>query len=429
MSKHRLLARTKLLGKFVTVQLAVQAMGVASGILLVRALSQTEYAYFTLANSMMATMAILADSGIGIALSSIGGKVWQDRQRFGELINTALRMRRYLAAVAAVAVTPIMIWLLLSNGASKLYAGLVTLIVLIGVNYQLLTGVLMIVPRLRSQITRVQKLDSLVAGSRLVLVSAAFFLFLDAAVAIAASIIGVVLQYLLLSRWVRDGIEPTAPVNSDDRRTMVGIVKHQAPNAVFYCLQGQLTVWLISVFGTTKNIAEVGALGRLGMVFSVISSVMASIVLPSFARCQEPSELRRRYFQVIGGFCLMGLGLVSGAALFPDQLLWILGNKYSNLRSELVLMMALSASSALIAAMWSMNASRAWIKFSWLNIPLTAVIQIVLLRTLPISTLHGVLWFGILSLTPTFSLNVMLSLKGLFGPLRIAPAVSAEEAR
>src|SRR5262245_11477811 len=261
--------RTKLLGKFVTVQVAVQAMGVASGILLVRALSQTEYAYFTLANSMMATMAILADSGIGIALSSIGGKVWQDRQRFGELINTALRMRRYLAAVAAVAVTPIMIWLLLSNGASKLYAVVITLIVLLGVNYQLLTGVLMIVPRLRSQITRVQKLDSLVAGSRLLLVSAAFFLFLDAAVAIAASIIGVALQYILLSRWVRDGIEPSAPVNNDDRRTMVGIVKHQAPNAVFYCLQGQLTVWLISVFGTTKNIAEVGALGRLGMVFSV----------------------------------------------------------------------------------------------------------------------------------------------------------------
>jgi O-antigen/teichoic acid export membrane protein len=409
---QRLVARARTLSQFVTVQVAVQLMGAVSGILLVRTLSQSEYAYFILANSMQATMGILADSGVGIGLSAIGGKVWQDRHRFGELISTALRLRRYLAAIAAAVVGPILIWLLVSNGASKAYAGVITLAVLLALNYQLLGGVLGIVPRLHSQISRVQKLDAMVAASRLVLLAAAYFIFLDAAVAFFAGIVGIIAQYIFLKRWTTDNIEPHAPVNKEDRATMLGIVKHQAPNGVFYCLQGQLTVWLISIFGNTQNIAEIGALGRLGMIFSVISAVMASIVLPGFARCQSPALLRRRYFQIISGFCLMGVGLIAIAAFFPDQLLWILGSKYAHLRSELLLMMILSAANALITAMWSLNATKAWIQYSWLNIPGVILAQVALLSFVDISSVKGVLVFGILSLLPTFLLNSLLSLRG-----------------
>src|ERR1044072_5351004 len=52
----RAVSWAKTLTKFVSVQVAVQAMMIASGILLVRVLTQTEYAYFTIANSMQATM-------------------------------------------------------------------------------------------------------------------------------------------------------------------------------------------------------------------------------------------------------------------------------------------------------------------------------------------------------------------------------------
>jgi O-antigen/teichoic acid export membrane protein len=409
---QRLVARARTLSQFVTVQVAVQLMSAVSGILLVRALSQSEYAYFTIANSMQATMGILADSGVGIGLSAIGGKVWQDRHRFGELINTALRLRRSLASLAAAVVAPILIWLLVSNGASKPYAGVITLAVLLALNYQLLAGVLGIVPRLHSQISRVQKLDAIVAASRLVLLAAAYLIFLDAAVALFAGIVGIIAQYILLKRWTTDNIERHAPINQEDRATMLSIVKHQAPNGVFYCLQGQLTIWLISIFGNTRNIAEVGALGRLGMIFSVVSAVMSSIVLPGFARCQSAALLRRRYFQIISGFGLMGAGLIAIAAVFPDQLLWILGSKYAHLRNELLLMMTLSAANALIAAMWSLNATKAWIQYSWFNIPGVILMQVVLLTFIDISSVRGVLIFGILSLLPTLLLNSILSLRG-----------------
>lgn len=408
--------RANILSRFVSVQIAVQLMGVASGILLVRTLSQTEYAFFTLGFSMLSTMSILADSGIGIALSSIGGRVWQDRERFGQLINTALRLRRYLAAIAVVVVTPVSIWLLIRSGASAVYAVGITLTILACLNYQLLSGVLMIVPRLHSQIKRVQTLDAFAAAVRLALLVTAYFIFLNAEVAIVATIVSVIAQYVLLRRWARGDVDLGAPVSREDQAVMLGIVKHQVPNAVFFCLQGQLTVWLISIFGRTQNIAEVGALGRLGMIFSVIGAVMTSIVLPAFARCQSPRELRVRYFQVCGAFLLLGLALIGAAALFPDQFLWILGNKYSHLRNELLLMMILSCFSSLLAAMWSLNSTKAWIKYSWLNIPGVVLTQIVLLTLLDVSTVHGVILFGIFSLAPTFLLNSALTFRGLSEP-------------
>jgi len=415
-----IVARARMLTKFISVQVAVQAMGVASGILLVRALSQQEYAYFTIANSMLATISILADSGVGIGLTSIGGRVWKDPYRFGQLITTALRLRRYLAAGAIAVIAPVLVWMLAGNGASKAYTAVLALAVLAAFHFQLLTGVLGVVPRMHSEISRIQKLDFLIAASRLLLLCAAYFIFLNAAAAVAVGVIGVAAQYFLLRRWAADNITMNAPASEEDRFAMVGIIKSQAPNALFYCLQGQLTVWLISIFGNTQNVAEIGALGRLGVIFSVITALMSAVVLPGFARTQSLRQLRRRYFQIVGGFIIFGLMLVALAALFPDQVLWILGSKYAHLKNELLLMMILSAASALVAAMWSLNSTRAWINRSWLNIPCVIVAQIVLLSILNISTLEGVLWFGILSLAPTVILNAALTYRGLAAHKEIA---------
>ena len=397
-----------------TVQVAVQAMAVASGILLVRALPKTEYAYFTLAFSMQATMSILADSGISIALTSIGGKVWQDRERFGQLINTALRLRRYLAAIAVIAVAPILVWLLMRNGSPWLYAGVITLTVLVGLNYQLLSGVLMIVPRLHSQIKRVQTLDALAAAVRLALLAAAYFIFLNAAVAIWATILSVIVQYGLLNRWASDSIDKKAQVNKEDQSAMLGIVKHQAPNAVFYCLQGQLTVWLISVFGNTQSIAEIGALGRLGVMFSVIGAVLTSILLPRFSRCQVPAELRRQYWQVLGGALVFGICLVIPALIAPKAFLWILGSKYSHLSRELPLIVAGSALNAVAAVMQNLNAAKGWVKYYWLNIPCIIALQALLIWRLDLSSIYDVLLFGVISALPGMIFSAVITWSQLF---------------
>ena len=78
---------------------------------------------------------------------------------------------------------------------------------------------------------------------------------------------------------------------------MVGFIKNQAANAVFFCLQGQITVFLISFFGSrATSVAEVGALGRLAMIFAVMGQLLTNIFVPAFARCQSAAKLRLQYF-------------------------------------------------------------------------------------------------------------------------------------
>jgi capsular exopolysaccharide synthesis family protein len=405
----------KTLSKFVSVQLVIQALGFASGIIVIRTLDKTEYAYYTIANTMQGAMYVLADIGISIGLTAIGGKVWQERYRFGQLINTALQLRIYLAAVALTVVTPILLWMLISNGASIVYAILISAAVLVGINAQLITGVLEVVPRLHSQISRVQNLELIPTGFRLVLLGAAYFTFLNTAVAVFVASISMVLRRFIISRWVTDSVDLKAPINKEDRKQILAIIKNEAPNAVFYCIQGQVTIWLISIFGNTKSIAEVGALGRFAVIFSIINAVMAGIILPSFSRCQSVSLLYRRYWQIIGTFCLIGLFFVGFTALFPSQILWVLGNKYDHLKNEFLLMVISTVFTSIVGNMWWLNASRAWIQYSWFNIPGTIATQIILIILLDVSTVKGVIIFGILSTVPFFLVNIFLTFRGFRG--------------
>src|SRR5947208_9441612 len=146
---RRAFQRAKIVGNFAIVQAVVQIIGFLSGILLVRTLEQRDYACFTIANTMQGTINLLADIGISVGLVSIGGRVWHDRHRFGELINTGLAVRRRLGALAIVVVTPIMYFMLVKNGASNLYSAVLIAVVLAGLVIQLSIGVLRVVPRLR----------------------------------------------------------------------------------------------------------------------------------------------------------------------------------------------------------------------------------------------------------------------------------------
>ena len=336
---RRALQRAKVVSHFTLIQIAVQAIGFCSGILLVRRLAQREYAYFTIANSMQATINVLADIGISVGLVSIGGRVWQDRHRFGELISAALLLRRKLGAVAVLVITPILYFMLIKNGASVSYSLLLVALVLFGLALQLSLGVLGVVPRLRSDIGKIQAIDFTGAITRLVVLLALVFLFLNGAVAIAVGSAILLLQYAMLRRYVGGVIDLHASANDEDRHAMRGFIRTLAPNAVFFCFQGQITIFLISFFGKgTNSIAEVGALGRLAMIFAVLSNLLTNIFVPAFARCQSQRKLRWLYLGIVGGVAGFSFLVVCGAVFFPSAFLFVLGGKYAHLQRELVFM-------------------------------------------------------------------------------------------
>jgi hypothetical protein len=418
---RRALHRARVVGSFAFAQAAVQLLGFASGILIVRTLPQAEYAYFTIANTMQGTINVLADVGISIGLISIGGRVWHDRRRFGELITTALHMRRKLGAVAIVVVTPALYYMLVKNGAAPGYAVMLVVLILLGLLVQLSLGVLSVVPRLRSDIDRIRNIDLTGAVARLAILGALVAVFLNASVAVAVGSAALFLQYWLLRRYVAGVVDLDAPANEEDRRAMHGFIKGQAANSVFFCIQGQITVFLISFFGTdSSSVAEVGALGRLAMIFAVFSNLLTNVFAPAFARCQSPRRLRWQYAGTVGSVLAFIVVLVTAAALFPEAFLFVLGSKYTHLEHELLLMIGGAVVGALINTIWALNASKAWVSGSWLYIPLTLATQAALVPFTDFSSVRGVLIFNLISSVPNLLLNLVLSYRGFVTAHRAA---------
>jgi hypothetical protein len=100
------------------------------------------------------------------------------------------------------------------------------------------------------------------------------------------------------------------------------------------------------------------------------------------------------------------------AAFFPREFLFVLGNKYSHLERELLLMVAGAVITAIASTLWSLNAAKAWIAGSWLYIPLTLATQLALIPSTDFSSVRGVLTFNLISAIPSLLLNLVLSYRG-----------------
>ena len=166
-----------ILARFTFIQGVVQLLGFAAGILIVRQLPKREYAFYTIGNTMLATILLLADSGISSALSAIGGRIWHDNKRLGSLMNTALQLRRQLAILTVLFVVPMLVWLLRQNGAHLVETALLVVVVLAGSGLELITRIYSVALRLKSQIRQIQKQALVAACMKLAVVGITIFVF------------------------------------------------------------------------------------------------------------------------------------------------------------------------------------------------------------------------------------------------------------
>jgi len=399
-----------ILVKFASIQVLVQVLGFAAGILVIRNLPKREYALYTLGNTMLATILVLADSGISSALTAIGGRIWQDKQQLSRLIRTALELRRLLVAVTVPIVIPVLVWLLMQNGASTPKTAILVAAVLVGCGLELITRIYAVALRLKSEIRQIQNQALVAALVKLAIVGIAVLVWFNVEIAIFAVVAGYAVQYWMLHRWSVENLDVRAPGDPAMRAEIIGVVKKVSPQTIYYCLQGQIMVWLISIFGNADRVADVGALGRLAVVFSILGSLASEILFPAFARIQSAQMLRKRYLQVILVYAAISASLVALVAVFPKQVLSVLGGQYRHLQTEGILMAVSSVLGAIAGLAWGLNYSRAWIVSPLKFIPFSIAVQVALVYFLNLSTVRGVLVLSILSALPSIAWAVSLTL-------------------
>jgi hypothetical protein len=376
------------------VQCWVQLLTAVAGLIIVRTLAKQDYALYAIANSMQSTCHLLSDVGIGIGVRSIGGRVWNDRRRLGELINTALGMRQMFAAIAIPVCIPITVWMLWKNGCSPLVNALLCGVLLIGVLPLLSSSVFEVVPQLHGEYRRMQKLDFGNATLRLLLIGSLALMRMNAWLAASVGAVTNWIELIYNRRWTKDHADLASAANAQDRCEMRRLTIQAFPNILFFCLQGQVTLLILTLVGSPLGIANITALGRLATFLTVISVAVNNMLAPRFARCQSADRLPKLYLMMLIVLVLLLAPVVLAAWLFPGPLLLILGNRYSTLGAECGWVVLSSCVAQLTGLMWALNSSRAWIKISstaW--IPLTLIVQALLPFALDLSLFRNVLIF------------------------------------
>jgi O-antigen/teichoic acid export membrane protein len=409
-------------GKLISItgsaQIIVQAVGFASGILIIRLLPVQEYAFYTLANTMLGTMTVLADGGITTGVMSQGGKVWQDKKKMGVVLATGLDLRKKFAFGSLLVSVPILFYLLIHNGATWLTSLLIALSLIPAFYAALSDSLLEIIPKLNQTILPLQRNQVEVGIGRLILSGLAMLVFPWAFVAVLAAGIPRIWGNFGLRKIVYTIADKDQHPNIEVKNEIIDLVKRILPTSIYYCVSGQITIWLISIFGNTTSLAQLGALTRLSVILSVFVTIVTTLIVPRFAKLiLEKKILLQRFIQIM----LILTGILSLIVLivyfFPFPILWILGKDYKGLNYELLLSIIGSCISLLSGIAFSLYSSRGWAMSPIVLITINLLAIIIFASLLDLSNLEGVLFLnialGLVALLQTtfFSIFKILQIK------------------
>jgi O-antigen/teichoic acid export membrane protein len=395
-------------------QIILQAVGFVSGILVIRLLPTQEYALYTLANTMLGTMTVLSNAGISTGVMAQGGKVWQDKEKLGAVLATGLELRKKFAVGSLIISIPILVYLLLHNNASWLMAIMIVLSLIPAFYAALSDTLLEIVPKLHQSILPLQKNQVTVAVGRLLLSGLSLFVFPWTFVAILAS--GIPRMYgniklKKISDSFMDTDQKSDPVVRED---ILKVVKRILPGAIYFSLSGQITIWIISLFGNTTSLAQLGALGRIAVLFTLFSTVIGTLVVPRFSRLgNNKSQLIRLYTQILFVSMLLMFGVAFLAYLFSNQILWILGDGYSSLNVELFLNIIIACGTVISGISFSLYSSRGWTINPLIPILKNVIVIVICCFALDLSTLLGALYLNLILVVTSAIINVLFGYSNL----------------
>src|SRR5205807_8192227 len=148
---------------------------------------------------------------------------------------------------------------------------------------------------LHGQYQRVQRQDILNAGLRVGLIGSLALTRINAILAACVGVVTNFVQAFFLRGWARSVADPAAPPREDDRKELLHLSAKALPNTLFFCFQGQVTILILTLMGSPTGIADITALGRLALLFSIFAVMFGNVLAPRFARCQDSRRLVKLY--------------------------------------------------------------------------------------------------------------------------------------
>jgi multisubunit Na+/H+ antiporter MnhE subunit len=298
-----------------------------------------------------------------------------------------------------VGAAPVIVFLLARQQAAQVQIFAVTISLTVLFFLSTSSTLLEIVPKLNQQLASLQSAQLVAAVLRLICVTTAVLLIPGAWSALIAAAVAQAWLVRRLGTLTGRIVDWRLPVDLDTQRQMLVALRRLMPGALYYAVSGQISIWLISVLASNEAVAQLGALGRLAAAFNVVTAVFSLIVLPRFARMEPVPAARvvRRFWQSLGVLTVILTGIVIAIAAIPGLAGLLFGRNYASAEGNVGLAAMSGAVAVLVGVIYHMGAARGEVLAPWITIPSSMAAQVLLICVLPVSTVRGVLWLGIIT--------------------------------
>jgi hypothetical protein len=413
------------LAEFFLKQGVTLAANLLYGLLAVRLLTKADYAMFAVLFAYQGSIVVLMDIGISGSLVPLVGERTNDLQLIADYVASLRQMAHKLYGVMAVATCFVFPYLVRKQGWSAVAVAAMVGTLLISSWFARVSaayGSVLILRRDRAQYYRAQMGASV--GTLLLLLLFWALHLLNSATAIAINVTGILFCAASYYRRAQVLLGTEGVGSTAKQKAIVHLALPNLPNVIFYAVQGQISLMLITVFGRTNAVAGVGALGRLGQIFVIFSQMNPLLVEPFFAKLAA-SKLKPAYLTVASLVAAACCALSALAWFEPGIFLWLLGPKYSEYRYEVFLAVASGAIRYFSSVLWVINSARKFIYY-WNNmatIILTILVQAVFLWKTDMGSVRSVLLFNVVSAVASLGVNILCVFYGFWkGPRKVKEA-------
>lgn len=390
-----------------------QGLQLVTGLLIVRWLPPGEYAWYILALAIMNMALVFVEMVFAGAIIPLVGSETDNDGRIGRLVAAAVRLRRMSFLAVAVVCLVLVPMVGASSDWPRSVIVLLTGAIIVGLYAQGVISIHSQVMFIRREIGKFYRAAIASSGFRLLALLVIWLgLGLDAATVFWLGTAAMALNAWMIFRESRPAFDTPPAVSTSETREIIHYSLPLVPGILFTALQGQILVFLASVFGDDQVIAEVGAVTRLALLFAFFADLNKQLVAPWIAK-QPNYGFRGVYFRTAATGLLATLLLFLLGYLFRQPLLWLIGDNYRTLDREVVLLLAMASLAFLNNLLWTVNASRRWV-FWWmpmLSIPGTIGLWAIMIAWQGANDAYTILLLGVA--TELFNLAMRLLVSGV----------------
>lgn len=393
-----------------TGQACLQVLQALNGLLFVWLLGVEDFAVYAVFTGAMGFCALVMGVGITPTMISLIGADFENKAKVGRYLTAALRLR----FIILLPISLIGVALLTYSGTRIGYPGQTILLVsaaLIGCNIfsaqnDLYGAPLQIARRLGALY------QFMILGEMLkLLVATALWTtgWLTAVGASFATLAGLGANFYGVRRLARGCFIKPDELPMKEVQEMWHLVSPNLPNALFGAFQGQIAIIVGAMFGSSVQVASIGALSRLSRLLTFLQAANPMLLGPALAKLSA-----ERFWKVVPlillGAGIIAVGIATVGWVMPQALLLLLGKNYEEL-TDVVWIVTLGAGIGyflnVLGSVVSFRHLVAW----WVSLSTIALVilsQTMVVLFLDVKTVGGALLLGVAANGARVTMNAIL---------------------